>query len=134
MSEKEKEEKNVDEALEIVNKILDYNKEAQNFFHRASKVDKRKSKPKIEKSIAERVRLKNDMIAEIKKEEKNIDNLLFNYYSIKYQDPSDMYQKLCQTKGKKNEDQVYSIKEILDQIKKINKSAKEYMIKKKTKI
>ena len=95
MSEKEKEEKNVDEALEIVNKILDYNKEAQNFFHRASKVDKRKSKPKIEKSISERVRLKNNMIAEIKKEEKNIDNLLFNYYSIKYQDPSDMYQKLC---------------------------------------
>ena len=56
MSEKEKEEKNVDEALEIVNKILDYNKEAQNFFHRASKVNKRKSKAKIEKSIAERVR------------------------------------------------------------------------------
>ena len=70
------------------------------------------------------------MIAEIKKEEKNIDNLLFNYYFIKYQNPSDMYKKLCETKGKKNEDQVYSIKEILDQIKKSNKSAKEYLIKK----
>ena len=70
------------------------------------------------------------MIAEIKKEEKNIDNLSFNYYFIKYQNPSDMYKKLLKTKGKKNEDQVYSIKEILDQIKKSNKSAKEYMIKK----
>ena len=125
-----KEKKNVKETLEIIRKILDYDKNAQNFFHRASKVDKRKSKPKIEKSIAERVRLKNDMIAEIKKEEKNIDNLLFNYYFIKYQNPSDMYKKLCETKGKKNEDQVYSIKEILDQIKKSNKSAKKYMIKK----
>ena len=70
------------------------------------------------------------MIAEIKKEEKNIDNLSFNYYFIKYQNPSDMYKKLLKTKGKKNEDQVYSIKEILDQIKKSNKSAKEYFIKK----
>ena len=70
------------------------------------------------------------MIAEIKKEEKNIDNLSFNYYFIKYQNPSDMYKKLLKTKGKKNEDQVYSIKEILDQIKKSNKSAKEYVIKK----
>ena len=70
------------------------------------------------------------MIAEIKEEQKNIDNLLFNYYFIKYQSPSDMYKKLRKTKGKKNEDQVYSIKEILDQIKKFNKSAKEYMIKK----
>ena len=68
MSEKEKEDKNADETLEIVNKILDYNKQAQNFFHRLSKVDERKSKSKIEKSIAERVRLKNNMIAEIKKE------------------------------------------------------------------
>ena len=50
------------------------------------------------------------MIAEIKEEQKNIDNLLFNYYFIKYQSPSDMYKKLRETKGKKNEDQVYSIK------------------------
>ena len=69
------------------------------------------------------------------KKKKKTDNLFFNYYFIKYQNPSDMYKKLRETKGKKkNEDQVYSIKEILDQIKKINKSAKEYMIKKKTKI
>ena len=28
-----------------------------------------------------------------------------------------MYKKLCETKGKENEDQVYSIKKILDKIK-----------------
>ena len=38
-----KEKKNVKETLEIIRKILDYDKNAQNFFHRASKVDKRKS-------------------------------------------------------------------------------------------
>ena len=40
-------------------------------------------------------------MAEIKKEEKTIGNLLFNYYFIKYQNPSDIYKKLRQTKGKK---------------------------------
>ena len=38
-----KEKKNVKETLEIIRKILDYDKNAQNFFHHASKVDKRKS-------------------------------------------------------------------------------------------
>ena len=37
----------------------------------------KKSEPKAEESIAERVKLKNNKIAEIKKEEKNINNLLF---------------------------------------------------------
>ena len=58
-------------------------------------------------SIAERVKLKNNRVAEIKKEE---NNKLFNYYFSKYQNPSDMYKKLRETKDKKNEDQVYSIK------------------------
>ena len=44
-----------------------------------------------------------------------------------------MYEKLRETKGNKNEDQVYSIKKVLDQIKNSNKSAKEYMIKKNRK-
>ena len=43
MSDKEKEEKNANETLEIINKILGYNKNTQNFFHRASKVDKKKA-------------------------------------------------------------------------------------------
>ena len=50
----------------------------------------------------------------LKKEEKNINNKLFKYYFSKYQNPSDMYKKLCKTKDKENEDQVYLIKEILD--------------------
>ena len=45
----------MDETLEIIRKILDYNKNAKNLFHRAPKVDKRKLKPKIEESIAERI-------------------------------------------------------------------------------
>ena len=53
----------------------------------------------------------------LKKEEKNIKNLLFKHYFTNYQNPSDMYKKLCETKGKENEDQVYSIKKILDKIK-----------------
>ena len=38
----DKEKKNAKETLEIINKIIDYNKDAQNFFHRAPKVDKKK--------------------------------------------------------------------------------------------
>ena len=46
MSGKEKEEKNANETLEIINKILGYNKNTQNFFHRASKFDKKKVRTK----------------------------------------------------------------------------------------
>ena len=53
---------------------------------------------------------------------------MFQYYFSKYKNPSDMYKKLHETKGKTNEDQVYLIKEILDKIKKYNKNAKEYVI------
>ena len=42
---------------------------------------------------------------------------MFKHYFTDYQNPSDMYKKLRKTKGKRNEDQVYSIKEILDKIK-----------------
>ena len=41
-----------------------------------SKVDKGKSKPKREGSIAERIMLRKGTVAEIEKEEKNIDNEL----------------------------------------------------------
>ena len=96
-----KRKKNVEETLKIMEKILDYNKNAQIFFHCASKIDKGKSEPEIEESIAERVKLKNNRIAEIKKEEKNIINLLFKHYFTKYQKPIDIYKKLRKTKGKK---------------------------------
>ena len=101
INEKENKNKNVKETLEIITKILDYNKNTPNFFHCSSKVDKRKSKPKIEESIEERVKLKNNRIAEIKREKQNINNLTFEYYFSKYKNPSDMYKKLRETKGKK---------------------------------
>ena len=116
MGEKEK-KKNADETLEIVKEILDYNKNAQKIFQSASKVDKGKSEPKLEKSIAERVKLKNEKIDEIKKEEKNMDYELFKKYFTNCLSPSDMYKKLHETEGDRNEDQVYSIKEVLKRIK-----------------
>ena len=42
---------------------------------------------------------------------------MFKHYFSKCENPSDMYKKLHEKKGKENEDQVYSIKEILDKIK-----------------
>ena len=47
MSDKEKKDENTNETLEIIKKIIDYNKDAQHFFYRASKVDKKKIKTKV---------------------------------------------------------------------------------------
>ena len=128
---KRKKYKNADEKLNIIRKILDYNKDAQKFFHRASKVDKGKSKPKTEESNAKMVKSKNEKIAEIKKEEKNINNELFKHYFINYQKPSDMYKKLRKIKDKINEDQVDLVKKILDEVKKEIKTVPKKKKKKK---
>ena len=56
--------------------------------------------PKTEESIAERVKLKNNKIAEIKIEQKNINNLLFKYYFANYKNPSNIYKKLREKKIK----------------------------------
>ena len=85
----------------------------------------KKSEPKIEENIANRVKLKYIKIAEIKKEEKNINNLLLKYYFTDYKNPSDMYKKLREKTDLKNEDQVYSIKEILGKTKKERKNEPE---------
>ena len=71
MNDKEK-KKNAKETLEIIDKIIDYNKDAQKFFHRASKVDKKKKKKKskIEESIAERTKLKRQKLNIIAKNKK----------------------------------------------------------------
>ena len=53
------------------------------------------------------VKSKNEKIAEIKEEEKNVNNLLFNYYFTNYQSPSNMYKKTRETNSKRNKDQVY---------------------------
>ena len=55
-SETEKEKKNADETLNIIKKILDDNKDPQNNFHLASKVNKGKSELKFERSVAGRVK------------------------------------------------------------------------------
>ena len=65
----------------MINKIIDYNNNAQNFFHRVSKVDKKKSEPKIEKSIAERTKLRREkdkeFIENIENKSKTINYNLF---------------------------------------------------------
>ena len=65
----------------MINKIIDYNNNAQNFFHRASRVDKKKSEPKIEKSIAERTKLRREkdkeFIENIENKSKTINYNLF---------------------------------------------------------
>ena len=58
MSEKEKKRKNVNETIEIIEKILDYNKNDQRFFLVASEVDKGKLEPKPKGSIVKRVKLR----------------------------------------------------------------------------
>ena len=70
MSETGKKYKKADETLVIIKKNLDYNENTQKTFQLASKVDKGKSKPKTEESIAERTILRKGMVAESKKEEK----------------------------------------------------------------
>ena len=70
MSEKEKKDKNADEKLEVIKKILDLNKDVQNFFHRSSKVDEGKSEPKTGESIAERMKLRRQKLNIIAKKRK----------------------------------------------------------------
>ena len=72
-----------------------------------------------------RVHLRREKIAEIKEEEKNINNELFQKYFTNYPSPSDMYKKLRETEGKKNEDQVYAIKKVLNKMKKLIENVPE---------
>ena len=80
MNETEKINKSAGETLEIIKEILDYNKNVQKNFELASKVDKGKSEPKPEESIAERTILRKGMVAEIDREKKHINNNLFKNY------------------------------------------------------
>ena len=84
----------------------------------ASKVDKGKSEPKPEESIAKREKFRREKINEIEEEEKNISNELFKKYFTNYQSPSDTYKKLRETEGERNENQVYLVKLGLDRMKK----------------
>ena len=72
-----------------------------------------------------RVHLRREKIAEIKEEEKKINNELFQKYFTNYPSPSDMYKKLRETEGKRNEDQVYAIKKVLNKMKKLIENVPE---------
>ena len=119
--------------------IFDYNERAQRTFPIASEVDKEKSEPKPEESIAGRIKLRKERVAEIEEEE-NIKNKLFKKYFTTYQGRSDIFKKLRETEGERNEDQIYLIKEVLNRMKKAienvseNKPVKIEENKKKTNI
>ena len=51
------------------------------------------------------------------KEKKKTDSKLFNRYFTDYLSPSDIYKKLREAEGERNEDKVYSIKEMLNKMK-----------------
>ena len=70
MSENEKKGKIVYETLEIIKKILDYNKEAQNFFHCASKVDKKIKTKDCRKYCREGKIKKKTRLLKLKKKKK----------------------------------------------------------------
>ena len=57
---------------------------------------------------------------------------MFKEYFTIYRSPSDMHKKLGETEGKKNEDQVYLIKEVLNRMKEAIKNVskdKKFIIK-----
>ena len=70
------------------------------------------------------------------KQKKKTQNSAFQYCFNKYQDPTDMYKKLHETDGTKNETQIYLIEKILNEVKKYNKiaEAEKYVIEGNSKI
>ena len=79
----------------------------------------------FERNIAERSKSRRGKIAEIEREEKNINNKLFEEYFTNHQSPSDMYEKLCETEEKRNDNRVYLIKNVLNKMKKTSKNVPE---------
>ena len=121
MREKEKKDKNVDETLKIIKKILDYNKDAYKFFQLASKVDKRKSKTKFEESIAETTKLRRQKLNIIAKKEENINNVLFNY-DFGSSNADIMFKRLRDASDENNKNMVESINKKLTKLKNIVKN------------
>ena len=96
-----KKNERADETLKIIEKVLNYNKNAQRIFRLASELDKGKSEPKPDEYIAERLPLRRGYVAKIKREKKKINNNLFKEYFTIYQSPSDMYKTLSETEDEK---------------------------------
>ena len=61
----------------------------------------------------------------MKKKKKTINNELFEKYFNNYQSPSDMYKKLRKVEGKKNENRVFLIREVLNKMKKVIENVPE---------
>ena len=115
-----KQKKNGDATLKIIEKVLDYKKDAQQIFQHTSKVDKGKPKPKPEESIAERVKLRRRKLDVIKKKKENINNELFSYY-LDYLNPVITFERLRDATDQKNKDLVKSINKKLTKLKNIVK-------------
>ena len=81
------------------------------------KLIKKKSKPKIEKSIAERVKLRQKLYI-IATKERNINDELFSYY-LDYSNPNIMFKRLRDASDKKNKNLVESINKKLTKLKNI---------------
>ena len=118
MREKEKKDKNVDETLKIIKKILDYNKDAYKFFQLASKVDKRKSKTKFEESIAETTKLRRQKLNIIAKKKENINDVLFSY-DFDSSNADIMFKRLRDASDENNKNIVESINKKLTKLKNI---------------
>ena len=115
-----KQKKNGDTTLKIIEKVLDYKKDAQQIFQHTSKVDKGKPKSKPEESIAERVKLRRRKLDVIKKKKENINNELFSYY-LDYLNPVITFERLRDATDQKNKDLVKSINKKLTKLKNIVK-------------
>ena len=119
---KQKKNKNADETLEIIEKILDYNKNAQKFLQLASKVDKGKSEPKqkSDRSIPKWVQVSEDRFNFIKlkiNEKKDLATMIDNKrYALN--DANELANKIAKQKiGKNNAIKAYN--NLVDKAKKI---------------
>ena len=79
----------------------------------------------VKRNILKAVKLRRRRIAEIEKEEQDMNNNLFKEYFTNYQNPSGTYKKLRKAEGEWNEDQVYLIKKMLNKMKKNIKKVPE---------
>ena len=118
---RQKKKKYADETLNIIKKILNYNKDAQKNFLLGSKVDKGKWEPKLEESIAESVKLRRQRLDIINKKKENINNKLFNHY-FSYLNPSIILERLRDASDERNKDMVESINKTLPKMKNIVKN------------
>ena len=106
----------MDDTLKIIEEIFDYNKGTQKTFSIAEKIDKENSGPKLEESIAKRVKIRRPRLNTIEEKEKK--SKLFSYY-FNYSSPNNMLSRLSNIRSEINKNQVYSINKALTKIKTI---------------